>query len=196
MLESEEQARRLGFVETIWGRRRHIPEMQLLPYEVKLSSKSFDPFFDSQSLGVVDEAEKLRIEYTNKLINARDNKQRSWIKKQAQQQNITIIDNNREIEEAKRQCVNSRVQGSAADQAKIAIRLIGTNEILKKYKFNMTLLVHDEIIGECPVIFAKNVVPIFKQCMLDAANDLRTGAKCDCTLTYKWYGEEINLEDL
>lgn len=91
---------------------------------------------------------------------------------------------------------NSRIQGSAADQTKIAMRLIGNNETLKKLNFKMVLLVHDEIIGECPFATAHEAIPIFKQCMLDAAKDLRSGSKCDETSALKWYGEDFQYEDI
>lgn len=91
---------------------------------------------------------------------------------------------------------NSRVQSSAASQSKIAMRLIATNPELKRLKFKMELLVHDEIIGEAPFVNVKEIEPIFQQCMLDSAKDLRTGAQCDCSCVQRWYGDEIEIEDL
>ena len=55
---------------------------------------------------------------------------------------------------------------------------------------------HDEIIGECPVENAKECSEIFVQCMLDSAKDLKTGAKCDASFSFKWYGEEVDLDTL
>ena len=91
---------------------------------------------------------------------------------------------------------NSRVQGSAADQSKIAIRLIGENKRLKELGFKMLLLVHDEIIGECPIENVKECRDIFTECMINSAKDLRTGAKCDASVVVKWYGEELDIDNL
>ena len=91
---------------------------------------------------------------------------------------------------------NSRVQGSAADQTKIAIRLIGTNQRLKELGWRTLILVHDEIIGECPVENVKECRDLLIKCMLDSAKDLRTGAKCDPSVVKCWYGEEIDVDHL
>ena len=199
--ESEEMARRLGYVETKWGRRRHIPDMQLEPYEVVFNgTKNFDPFFDSEALGVVDDGERLRLDYIKQLKEAKYKQQRDAIKAKAEKDGFKIHEHTRKIEDAKRQCVNSRIQGSAADQTKIAMRLIDENKKLKELDFHMILLVHDEIIGECPIVNIAEAEPLFVQSMLDAAKDLRTGAKCDATCVLAWYddqfGREIHPEEL
>ena len=90
--------------------------------------------------------------------------------------------------------MNSRIQGSAADQTKIAMKLIGTNKTLIESYFRMIILVHDEILAEVPMVYAKKTIPIFTQCMIDAAKDLRTGAACDATIVKKWYDDQFELE--
>lgn len=193
--ESEEMARQLGYVETKWGRRRHIPDMQLEPFEVVYNgTKNFDPFFDSEELGVVDDGERLRLEYLEKLKNAKYKQQRNSIKMKAEKDGFKVHEHTRKIEDAKRQCLNSRIQGSAADQTKIAMRLIAQNKKLNELDFHMILLVHDEIIGECPIVNVAEAEPLFVQCMLDAAKDLRTGAKCDATCVLAWYDDQFHRE--
>ena len=197
MDESQEMARVNGWVETKWGRRRHIPDMQLQPYEIKCKgTTNFDPFFDSTELGVVDDTERLKQQYLNDLCNAKYFKEKQKIKEKAEADGFSIKDNNGFIANATRQCVNSRVQGSAADQTKIAMYNIYTNKRLKELGWKTLLLVHDEIIGECPVENAKECSEIFVQCMLDSAKDLRTGAKCDASFCYEWYGEEVDIDKL
>lgn len=197
MEESEEQARTLGYVETKWGRRRHIPDMQLPLYDIKnVSNKNFDPFFDSAELGVVDDIGRLTQKYLQELLNARYYKQKIQIKERAEKDGFKVKDNTKAIDEAKRQCVNSRVQGSAADQTKIAIQNIKNSKRLKELGFKIVLLVHDEIIGECPIENAVEARDIFVQCMLDAAKDLRSGAKCDASISARWYGKELDIDNL
>lgn len=194
---SQDFCRKYGYTETIWGRRRYIPDMQLEPFEItSIGMTNFDPFFDSKELGVVDDTERLKRKYLQEISQAKYKQQKEKIKANAEKDGFKIKENTRKIEDATRQVVNARVQGSAADQTKIAMRLIGTDENLKKYKFNMLLLVHDEIIGEVPFVNAKEAVPIFSQRMLDAAKDLKSGAKTDAEITTKWYGKSFELEDL
>lgn len=342
MEESEEMARTYGWVETKWGRRRHIPDMQLQPYEIQCKDNTtFDPFFDSKELGVVDDTEKKKQQFYNEIINAKWYKDKKAIKERAEKEGFHIHDNTRFIEDAKRQCVNcvdanteiltkdgwrtvynlqktdivktyninthkfewsklkainihngvfqmyhikksgidclctenhnfvlrntinsnadilkplisidkgttygmnrhgrfvsisftkndikkvstrnlvwcpttetgtwiarrngtifitgnSRIQGSAADQTKIAIQNLHKNKELKDCYWKTLLLVHDEIIGECPLVLAYEGGKLLTKCMIDAAKDLRTGAKCDAAYSFRWYGEEIHIDE-
>lgn len=197
MVESEEMARTYGYVEDKWGRRRHIPDMQLEPYEItSAGNANFDPFFDSAELGVVDDCERRRLELLDELLKAKWKNQKDKVKEQIQKEGFKLKENTKKIEDAKRQTVNSRIQGSAATQSKIAIRNIATNEELKRLGFQMAILVHDEVLGEVPFVTAAKAIPIFQQCMLDSAKDLRTGAACDAEICWKWYGKSLELEDL
>lgn len=197
MDESQEMARTYGWVETKWGRRRHIPDMQLQPYEVTCKGTiNFDPFFDSEQLGVISDTERLKQQYLNEIQNAKYYKQKQQIRERAKKDGFEIKDNNGFIEDARRQCVNSRIQGSAADQTKIAMQNIYKNQRLKELGWKTLLLVHDEIIGECPVENAKECSEIFVKCMLDSAKDLKTGAACDASFAFRWYGEEIDIDSL
>ena len=196
MDESQEMARQLGFVETKWGRRRHIPDMQLQPFEIiSEGTKNFDPFFDSEELGVVDDTERLKRKYLKEISEAKYKQQKEKIKLKAEEDGFKIKENTRKIDDATRLCVNSRIQGSAADMTKIAMRLIGTSQKLKDLDFHMMLLVHDEILGECPLVNVAEAEEEFIQCMLGAAKDLRTGALVDPTKVIRWYGKEYENED-
>lgn len=197
MEDSEEFARVHGYVETKWGRRRHIPDMQLEPYV--LTSKgnaNFDPFFDSAEIGMINDEDRVKQALIQELKEAKWRSQRDKVKAKIEKEGFTLKENTKKIDDATRQCVNSRIQGSAADQSKISIRLIGNNSELKKLGFKMAILVHDEILGEVPFVTAKKAIPIFQQCMLASANDLRTGAKCDVASSFSWYGDDYLLKEL
>lgn len=197
MDESQEFARQYGYVEDKWGRRRHIPDMQLEPYVLTSEGmNNFDPFFDSKELGVVLDSDRLKTQFIQRLQEVKWRSQKEKIKEEIAQAGFKLRENTKKIEDATRQCVNSRIQGSAATQSKIAIRLIGENERLKKLGFKMAILVHDEILAECPFVTAKEASEIFKQSMLDSSKDLRTGAACDCEYAECWYGKSFELEDL
>jgi DNA polymerase-1 len=149
----------------------------------------FDDDFDD--LNEVNEATKQK--YLNILKRTYSWKEKQDIIAKAKNEGIAIKDNGGYIAEATRQCVNSRIQGSAADQTKIAMVLVGNDEKLKELGFRLLLAVHDELIGECPKENAKEVADRFAQLMIDAAHELVVPSKCDVVVTDCWYGEPIEL---
>ncbi|MCK9444566.1 MAG: DNA polymerase [Tissierellaceae bacterium] len=200
MEESEAMARDYGFVTTVWGRKRRLPNMQLPPYEFTYiggAPKDFDPLFDDEDefddgLLEIDEATKQK--YINLLNRTYSRKEKEVIKAKAKTEGILIKDNGGYIAEATRQCVNSRIQGSAADQTKLAMILVGNDARLKELGFKLLLAVHDELIGECPRENAKEVSERFAQLMVEAAKDLAVPSKCDVEVTECWYGEPLQLD--
>ena len=201
MEDSENMARDLGFVTTVWGRKRRLPNMQLPPYEFSYIdgvSKDFDPLFDDEEEfegGVMEVDEKTKQRYINQLNRTYNWREKENIKARAKKQGILIKDNGGYIAEATRQCVNSRIQGSAADQTKLAMILVGNDKQLKELGFRMLLAVHDELIGECPRENAKEVAERFAQLMVEAAKDLVVPSKCDVEITECWYGEPLQLDE-
>ena len=195
MIESQNMARELGYVDTVWGRKRRLPNMQLEPYEFSYSGKvptNFDPLaFDQEVSNEVPEGIKRK--YSAMLDRA------SWSEKQriiaqARNEGIIIKDNSGYIAEATRQCVNSRIQGSAADMTKKAMLLVGNDAQLKEWGFRLLLTVHDELIGECPKENAKQVAERFSALMIEAAKDLDVPSKCDVVITERWYGEPLEID--
>lgn len=201
MEDSENMARDYGFVTTVWGRKRRLPNMQLEPYEFTYIGgvpKDFDPLFDDEDEFddgplEVDEATKQR--YINVLNRTYSRKEKEVIKAKAKNEGILIKDNGGYIAEATRQCVNSRIQGSAADQTKLAMILVGNDKKLKELGFKLLLAVHDELIGECPRENAKEVAERFSLLMIEAAKDLVVPSKCDVEITDCWYGEPLQLDE-
>lgn len=192
MIESETMARELGFVTTIWGRKRRLPNMQLEPYEFTYTTEAlksnFDPLFDGDNTIPTDVPETLKMQYKARLDRTYRRADKERIKQQAKNEGIHIKDNGGFIAEATRQCVNSRIQGSAADQTKIAMILVANDKRLKELGFRLLLSVHDELIGECPKENAKESAEIFAQLMVEAAKDLIVPSKCDIEITECWYG--------
>jgi DNA polymerase-1 len=199
MEDSENMARDLGFVTTVWGRKRRLPNMQLPPYEFSYINgvpKDFDPLFDDEEEfedGVMEVDEETKQRYLNQLNRAYSRKEKENIKARAKEQGILIKDNGGYIAEATRQCVNSRIQGSAADQTKLAMIAVGNDKKLKDLGFRMLLAVHDELIGECPKENAKEVAERFAHLMVEAAKDLSVPSKCDVEITERWYGEPLQI---
>lgn len=195
MKDSENMAREKGFVTTVWGRKRRLPNMQLSPYEFSYVggvSKDFDPllFDDIGNNNTVSEADIKR--YT-RMLNRATWQEKATIKAKAKAEGILIKDNTGYIAEATRQCVNSRIQGSAADQTKIAMILVGKDSKLKELGFRLLLTVHDELIGECPIENIKQVAERFSSLMVEAAKDLVVPSKCDVEITKRWAGKPLEV---
>lgn len=190
-------ARRYGFVETAWGRKRRLPDVQLPKYEFELLSggpSTFDPlnFDEDQGEATVDPA--VVAKYTKLLDKTWGGKEKRDIIAKAREEGIKITDNGGKIADAERQCVNSIIQGSSADMTKLAMIAIYNNERLKELDCHLLLQVHDEVICECPEENAKEVSELLTSLMIGAAKEkIRVPMKCDAEVTYVWYGEALEV---
>lgn len=188
-------AKRYGFVETAWGRKRRLPDVTLAPYDFELLSggpSTFDPLnFDmSQDEATVDP--KVASKYAKLLDNAWGGSKKREIISKAREEGIKITDNGGKIADAERQCVNSVIQGSAADMSKLAMIAIHNDERLKELDCHILIPVHDEVICECPEENAKEVAERVSALMIGAAKEkICVPMKCDAEVTYCWYGEPI-----
>lgn len=69
-----------------------------------------------------------------------------------------ISSNNSQLRsQARRQAINARVQGSAADIIKLAMLAVSGDKILKSLKAKLLLQIHDELVMEAPADAAQNV---------------------------------------
>lgn len=194
-------ARDYGFVETAWGRKRRLSDMQLPPIEIKPCIKSysdnFDPFaFDATELISQDDyvPDEVYRKYYTLLNRARGRQQQQKVKELAEQEGYTIKDNRGFIEDAKRQCVNSIIQGSAADMTKLTMIKIFNDEELNKLGYKLIIPVHDEVLGICPRENAKAVRDRLEYIMVHIVDGkFKIPMKCDIEVTERWYGEGINI---
>lgn len=194
--DSQEMARKEGYVTTAWGRRRHLTDMQLEPYEFSYSGKvtNFDPLAFGEQVST-DVPKNVKNEYIKQLEKAYGWQKKNIIIQNALSQGIKIKDNSGFIAQAERQCVNARVQGSAADMAKLAMISINTDKRMKELDFHLLICVHDEVIGECPEENAKEVKERLSYLMRQAPSHLiELPFKCDCEVSYNWYGESLEVE--
>lgn len=186
-------AEELGYVTTYWGRKRRLPEMQLPEFEFKWKPGygDIDPLSFDNEVIETDVPDDIILSYTKKL-HQNPYKKRP-IFEQAASEGIIITDNGGKIADATRQCVNSRIQGSAADLTKLAAIEIHKNERLKELGFKLLIPVHDEFIAECPIENAKECAELFSKCMADAARDMNIPISTDVTISKEWYGSEIKV---
>ena len=186
----------LGYVTTVCGRKRRLPDLQLDEYEFAWKD------------GIAPDNDLLDFDDKEASTEVPENKQRYYLKKlskcwgkekriifdEAKQEGIIITDNGAKIADAQRQCVNSRIQGSAADLTKLAMIKLNNNQELKKLGFRLLIPVHDEIIAECPEENVKQCSKLLADTMSAAAESiLEMPIKCDVSITKAWYGEEVKI---
>lgn len=188
--DSHEMAREKGYVEDLWGRRRRLPDIQLPRYVVEDSSgeSAFNPFLICGDRKT--ESAKAK-KYLDMLSKARYRKDKADIMAKAKLVGLKVTDNESVIARAERQCLNARVQGSAATMTKIAMGKIHNDEELGSLGFKMLIQVHDELIGECPKENADKVADrltyIMKTCVEDV---VKVPFKCDASICDAWYLDE------
>ena len=195
MDKAQADARRQGFVETILGRRRHIPDMQLKPYEFRAGKGYVNPDIDPldpKTLTKKNElpervVRQLEREFANYKYKGQIYKR---IKQLEEEQHIRVINNTKKISDATRQCLNSEIQGSAAELTKIAMLKVFNSEEWKALGGRVIIQVHDELIAEAPIRNAKAAGDLLSRLMSEAGNFLPFTISCDVTTTLRWYGLE------
>lgn len=193
--DSLNMAKEIGYVTTVCGRKRRLPDLQLDEFEFKWKNGQcpYDDPLDFSMTGNIDIPYEKEQYYLNKLSKVRF-KDKVKVFNEAEKEGIRIIDNGKKIADASRQCVNARIQGSAADLTKLAMIKLQKSDELKELGFRMLIPVHDEIIAECPEPNAKDCAQLLAEIMSKAAEEiLEMPIKCDVSITKCWYGDEIKL---
>lgn len=195
--DSLDMAYDLGYVTTVCGRKRRLPDLQLPEFEFKWKdgiSHSTDLLDFDEELS--DEVPEDRVNYyLRKLSRVRFGQKRK-VFEEANAEGIWIVDNGAKIADATRQCVNARIQGSAADLTKVAMIELNNNEELKKLGFRLLIPVHDEVIAECPENNMREVKDLLAKTMSHAAEEiLQMPIKCDVEVTKEWYGSPYDGEE-
>lgn len=189
--ESARMVKEHGFVTTLWGRKRQLPDYNLPNY-------SFYYLNDDDSIDDTREVHpNIKDEYTAKLESMFWRSRDKYIEELKTKHRILVISNGKKIADAGRQIINSRVQGSAADMSKLALIKIRNDEELISRGVKTIIPVHDEILIETPLRYAKYVKARF-------ANDMETAAKpklnipvcCDVVSSERWYGDELDVNEI
>ena len=194
----QKQAIKNGYTETAWGRRRYLPHIQDEKYEYHYNDRrpiDFNPLFTADTHIKEKVPQNVKDEY-NKLLDRSNITRKRQIIEQAKQRGIDIIDNEGFLADAMRQCLNSTIQGTAADITKRAMISIGNNKELKDLGFKMLFPVHDEILAECPFENRKRCGELLRQLMIDAAKpNITCPMKTDVEYFFYWYGPDVNPDD-
>lgn len=192
MIGAENQARTKGYVETILGRRRHLPNMQLPKYEFTAMPGYVNPDIDPLDLSTLDNKDSIPPRIVKQLTKEFESL-KYWgqvVKrtKELSEQKIRVINNTKKITKESRKTLNSVIQGSAADQTKMAMIALYHNEDWKRIGGRLLIPVHDELIAEVPEEYKDEGGKILSETMVDAASFLPFPSKCDVEMCIHWYG--------
>lgn len=189
------EAKKKGYVQTILGRKRRLPELKKLPYELKPKEgyTSVKDIFDFDSVSENDDKKQISDTdyqyFMTALINCR-----SWNKKQeiiaeANRKCIHVEDNRNRVAEAERQAINSIIQGSASDMTKLSMLEVYNNQELRELGAKLVMQIHDELIIECPKSHSEECAKLLQDCMIKSASKMiDIPMKCDTTISERWGG--------
>lgn len=196
--ESAKMAHDKGYVETLWGRRRHLSVMMHDPYEFRYKdgcNPDFDPFDPDGSSDSSELSESVKKKYLNELMSLKWRKDKNEYIQGLIAQGIEVKDYSYQIAEQSRKCLNARIQGSAADMSKLAMIEIDKDPRLKKLDCYLLLMIHDEVICECPIENHKEAITYIKEDMEKVASHLPVPFKSDPETAPCWYGAEVDVEE-
>ena len=191
---SKEFLRTHGYVEDWAGRRRHLTDYFLNPYEAKykdeneLLAKTFNPILGCENRPMMDD--KLAF-WLAKAKTSRNNKEFDQLAQEAIKDGVILTANTGRIAQAERQCLNARIQGSAASLTKLAMIQIHNSQELKDLDAKLVMTIHDEVMLECPALYAEQVSEILPRIMIEtAAPYISIPMKCDPAVESRWYTSE------
>lgn len=156
----------------------------------------FNPLLTVTSDISLNVPQNVKDDLTEQLNDARNYQSKKKLIDKLKSDGIDVTDNHKYIRDAERQCVNSVIQGSAADITKIAMIELGNNEELKQLGFKQLFPIHDEIIAECPFENRKRCAELMSQIMINSAKEkISVPMKCDVEGFFYWYGPDVDLND-
>ena len=183
-----------GYVTDMWGRRRHLPDAQLPDFTVtpiKSDCSNFNPLLGS--VEHEDLALKAKIvKYEDALSKTKWKKETDALVLAAKKDGLKVRNNRLFKSRAMRQCLNARIQGTAASMTKLAMAMIHNDKKLQDLGFQLLITVHDEVLGQAPIENSKEAADRLCELMVLAAKE-----KCSCKFKCDpyivrdgWYADE------
>lgn len=115
MLRTQDFARKHGYTETILGRRRHLPDMQLEEFEFRPLKGYVNPDVDPLDITTLGDSDKIPKRITDQLLaEFKSYKYFGQIArrtKELYEEHIKVINNRPKINDATRQTLNGVIQG-------------------------------------------------------------------------------------
>lgn len=193
ILGTQQNAIRLGYTETILGRRRHFPILQMPDYEFKPDKGYINPDVDPLNPETFTDKNEIPQRIQDALL--RELKSYKWkgqvyrrIRELSEISHIKVVDNTKKKDEAKRALFNAVVQGSAAELSKMAMLRLENDPEWNEIGGRLIIPVHDELIVEVPFENREKGAEILKRSMEGAGSFLPFSISCDIEMTFRWYG--------
>ena len=194
MISSQNSVRKVGYTETILGRRRHLPDMQLPKFQFTAMkgyvNPDIDPLDPTTLAHKSDIPDRIVKQLEQEFNGYKYFGQIARRTRELYDEGIKVTNNSSKINDATRQVLNSIIQGSAADMTKLAILMLESNEEWKSIGGRLLVPVHDELIAEVPIEHWERGGELLSAMMRKAAEFLPFSMKCDVTTTLRWYGLE------
>ena len=170
-----------GYVETMAGYRRRLPDAQLPKYEIDLPD------------GLNDMAVQYYTElYRNQLYSCRSRKEEDKIVAEAKTHGVIIHCNGGLIAKAEREAFNACIQGHGGTCNKRMMLSIFNNKKLRELGTKIELTIHDEIVISCPKENAYEVAKLAEQCCIEASSiGFEVPAAFDVAIFDSWCGNEM-----
>lgn len=187
-----------GYVETVWGRRRHLPDMQLEPYEfywLDGVGNNFDLLDFESETEVQEVPQDLQDEYADAMDKCYKWQDKAKVIEQAKKDNIKIVDNTLKIADAERQSINTPIQGTSADMVKLAMVNLSNNKEFRRLGGVIKMQIHDELICQGPKENAKELAQVIQKVMQESpTSKIKLPWRCDMVISERWNGEEIKFD--
>lgn len=195
MAQTQKRAKELGYTETILGRRRHHPDLRIPEFEFVPLKGYVNPDVDPLDPETLKNKDQIPQRIQKKLLEEfQGYKYFGQIARRTKelynQDHIKVINHRAEINDATRAVVNAVIQGSAADMSKMALLKIENNEEWADFGGRLVNVIHDEVLGEVPMPYAKEGGEVLSKCMKEAGSFLPFKINCDVETTMRWYGVE------
>lgn len=198
MINSQARCHKLGYTETILGRRRHLPDMTLDEFEFQAMPGYVNPDIDPLDPTTLENKsqipERVVAELKKEFKNYKYFGQIVRRTKDLAEQKIKVVNNRAKINDATREVVNSIIQGSAADLTKMAILELVNDPRWQRLGAKLLVPIHDELCCEVPLEYREEAEQILSECMCRAATFMPFEISCDVETTFRWYG--LSVDDI
>ena len=192
------EAHEKGYVSNLWGGRRYFSVMLHDDYEFYYkegNNPEFDPYepLASISNGNAVNATQAK-EWATQLNKFKRWKDKEQFLEKLKNQGIVVEDYSYKKRKESTKLLNAAVQGSAAAMSKLAMIAIDKDERLKKIDTYLLLMIHDEVICECPQEHLAEAVKYIKEDMTQCVSGMPVPFLADAENSLCWYGKEILVE--
>lgn len=186
-------AREHGYVETMLGRRRYIPDMKLPEFEFAPlrgygCASTDSPHWETPCEGIPQGLqERLSQELTSYEYYGQVAKRS---KELYEEEHIKVINNRYRISEAAKQAVDSVIQGNAEDIAKMAMLKAEEDEGWQRQGGRVLAPIHHELLAEIPTERWEEGKERLYRIAREVTRLAPIPLKCAITATYRWHGLE------